>query len=497
MPILAETKIDKSKIYFHGSSEARVDHLEAPSFEHPFYVTSDLHYAMAFCTKSQSSTGDYEVKKTFTPADQNYVYVVTLKPTCQVFDFRDKSSPEFKKLYSIIDKEIVDWVLNSANDLDFDDIYEFIIGLDQELLSKIENYSTYQQYYEASHYTSGKPLETIGKVITQSVFEKAKSFAFSNGIQKASELDIHETMAPILKKLNRLGFQGVLTKEHDYNDEVNWIHITPAKVTTDYAIGIFDKAGLDLLCLVPMRYKWLKKINPDYWYNSTSETASQKIKRFIQLYKKIVQKHEQGLQESKVEMPLQQQVQYWAHMLDEAFPQEKKLAEAHISPSSTKSNPLPPMTKQELQQIEKEFGTTDNFQESGWILPDGKLLQMRRNKERWIQHDFIFPPDSYYARAGISEDDDISQMLLQAGFIRINFSDNPCTVDLRVKPTSAQMDRLYDLIDLDYSSMKDYYYKLKSCLDEFQLEIPGKLIRYEDEDEFKKRFLNDIRNAFD
>lgn len=47
-----------------------------------------------------------------------------------MFDFRDKSSSEFKKLYSIIDKEIVDWVLNSANDLDFDDIYEFIIGLD-------------------------------------------------------------------------------------------------------------------------------------------------------------------------------------------------------------------------------------------------------------------------------------------------------------------------------------------------------------------------------
>jgi hypothetical protein len=52
-------------------------------------------------------------------------------------------------------------------------------------------------------------------------------------------------------------------------------------VTTDYAIGIFDKSGLDIVGLVPMRYKWLKKINPDYWYNSTSETAVQKIKRFI------------------------------------------------------------------------------------------------------------------------------------------------------------------------------------------------------------------------
>jgi hypothetical protein len=60
-------------------------------------------------------------------------------------------------------------------------------------------------------------------------------------------------------------------------------------------------------------------------------------------------------------------------MLDEAFSQ-KELDEARVQSSSTKSNPLPPMTKQELQQIEKEFGTTDNFQESGWILPDGKLL---------------------------------------------------------------------------------------------------------------------------
>ena len=52
MPFLAETEIDKSKIYFHGSSEARVEKLEAPSCKHPFYVTPDLHYAMAFCTKS-------------------------------------------------------------------------------------------------------------------------------------------------------------------------------------------------------------------------------------------------------------------------------------------------------------------------------------------------------------------------------------------------------------------------------------------------------------
>ena len=66
--ILNEKEVDISKIYFHGSSEAKVDRLEAPSYEHPFYVTSDLHYAMAFCTKNCSNTGDWNVKKTFTPS---------------------------------------------------------------------------------------------------------------------------------------------------------------------------------------------------------------------------------------------------------------------------------------------------------------------------------------------------------------------------------------------------------------------------------------------
>ena len=54
-------KVDSRKIWFHGSSEARVTQLDAPSFEHPFYVTSDLHYAMAFCTKSSSSTGEWKI----------------------------------------------------------------------------------------------------------------------------------------------------------------------------------------------------------------------------------------------------------------------------------------------------------------------------------------------------------------------------------------------------------------------------------------------------
>jgi hypothetical protein len=108
---LVETKVDQSKLYFHGSSEAKVDKLQAPSFRHPFYVTSDLHYAMAFCTKIQSQTGDYNEEKIYNKnPDENFVYVVTLKSTCKVFDFRDHTTVEFEKLFKLFDEELFTWI---------------------------------------------------------------------------------------------------------------------------------------------------------------------------------------------------------------------------------------------------------------------------------------------------------------------------------------------------------------------------------------------------
>ncbi len=86
---LLESTLDMSKLYFHGSSEAKAKSLQAPSCLHPFYVSSDLHYAMAFCTKTHSSTGKYEIDKKFTPSNENYAYVMTINPSCKVFDFRD------------------------------------------------------------------------------------------------------------------------------------------------------------------------------------------------------------------------------------------------------------------------------------------------------------------------------------------------------------------------------------------------------------------------
>lgn len=92
-------------------------------------------------------------------------------------------------------------------------------------------------------------------------------------------------MVPILKGLQKQGFHGILTRETDYNEE--FLDRPSAKVSTNYAIGMFDKAGLNLLGLVPMKYKWLKQINPSYLEDATSESASEKIRTFIAKYKKF------------------------------------------------------------------------------------------------------------------------------------------------------------------------------------------------------------------
>lgn len=281
--LLDETKIDQSKVYFHGSSEARVNQLKAPSARHPFYVTPDLHYAMAFCTKNDSQTGDYEDEdKVYTPASQNFVYCVSLKPTCKAFDFRDHSSTEFKKLYKVVDQELVEWVVkrNSRN-FDMSDIFEFVAALQGSVVKLVD--MSRANYLEYTKLFGVEP-----ELMTPKLFSKACAFCKNNGLYETwGDFSVHQTMAPILDGLKKQGFHAILTRETDFNDE------DPTKpgekVSTSYALGIFDKAGIDLMSLVPLRYNWLKRINPTYLQDKTEASTGEKIERFIKLYKRITE----------------------------------------------------------------------------------------------------------------------------------------------------------------------------------------------------------------
>ena len=292
--LLAETKIDQRKVYFHGSSEARVTQLKAPSTKHPFYVTPDLHYAMAFCTKDDSQTGDYEDEvKIYTPASQNFVYCVSLKPTCKAFDFRDHSSTEFKKLYKVVDQELVEWVVKrNSRSFDMSDIFEFVAALQGSVVKLVDmsraNYLEYTKLFGAE-----------SELMTPKLFSKACAFCKNNGLYETwGVFSIHQTMAPILEGLQRQGFHAILTRETDFNDEDPTK--PSAKVSTSYALGIFDKAGIDLVSLVPLRYNWLKRINPTYLQDKTEASAGEKIERFIKLYKRITEP--KNIDESQLEV---------------------------------------------------------------------------------------------------------------------------------------------------------------------------------------------------
>lgn len=291
--LLDETKIDQSKVYFHGSSEARVNQLKAPSARHPFYVTPDLHYAMAFCTKDDSQTGDYEDEdKIYTPASQNFVYCVSLKPTCKAFDFRDHSSTEFKKLYKVIDQELVGWVVKrNSRSFDMSDIFEFVAALQGSVVKLVD--MSRANYLEYTKLFGVEP-----ELMTPKLFSKACAFCKKNGLYETwGDFSVHQTMAPILEGLKKQGFHAILTRETDFNDEDSTK--PSAKVSTSYALGIFDKAGIDLVSLVPLRYNWLKRINPTYLQDRTEASAGEKIERFIKLYKKITEP--KNLEESVVE----------------------------------------------------------------------------------------------------------------------------------------------------------------------------------------------------
>lgn len=47
-----------------------------------------------------------------------------------------------------------------------------------------------------------------------------------------------------------------------------------------------------------------------------------------------------------------------------------------------------PFTKQELDAVIAEMGETDNFQEAGWIFPDGRMPNMHRTEETYFDKDF-------------------------------------------------------------------------------------------------------------
>ena len=75
MNTIDESKIDTTNLYFHGSYK-KMTSIDVPSYEKPFCVTNDPHYAMSF------SRFDYSKNSSRPPINKSggFVYVVSLNP---------------------------------------------------------------------------------------------------------------------------------------------------------------------------------------------------------------------------------------------------------------------------------------------------------------------------------------------------------------------------------------------------------------------------------
>lgn len=102
---------------------------------------------------------------------------MSLKPSCRVFDFRDHASSEFKKLYKVIDEELVKWIVErSSASFDMSDVYEFVVALQEQVLKPVDmsggDYLKYSKLFGAS----------TEPIMTPKLFSRAYAFCKSKGL---------------------------------------------------------------------------------------------------------------------------------------------------------------------------------------------------------------------------------------------------------------------------------------------------------------------------
>lgn len=271
-----------SKIYFHGSASKAMasGKIEPPSLERPFYVTSDIDYAIAFSGKQYGSSGSTDRKFNDPKKDGRYVYVVSLSPNAKFFDFANIEShiKDFTKYLPPMLGKIVERYIK---DCKRGDIYE--IG--KELLYFISdvhyNYRKYENDAEKAlekiNYSSGLVIqshlteEEYKKVIDEVVLNYKNNILNEisdkmDTIYRMSYDELHKFVHDFMgktffKAMKKDGYHGIITYEVDENDYGD--SEMPEEVETDNSIGIWDIRGLDKITTVAINVDDLKKIYKD------------------------------------------------------------------------------------------------------------------------------------------------------------------------------------------------------------------------------------------
>lgn len=82
--IREDFNLSTTKIYFHGSLDKNIKKINAPSWKHPFCVTTDIEYAMDYAKTAQ------QMGRPTTSIERGVVYAMTIDDeTIKIFDFQN------------------------------------------------------------------------------------------------------------------------------------------------------------------------------------------------------------------------------------------------------------------------------------------------------------------------------------------------------------------------------------------------------------------------
>lgn len=320
MKLFAESKLneDKNTIFFHGSAKPLMRKLDAPSFEHPFFVTADLYFANIFAQMRKLATGNYDYEVKFTePGDDTYIYVVSVSRDIEIIDLAEKKDydtvlqtfpPIVSKVFSLSDDN---YRFNTAKHKGsranmyslYTDIREFMHlvlsrcapGTPEKLTAKHNEEAGksrwmrpwtsrdyWNDFYDVVNRTIGMYIER--KVTPQELQDSYKDLAANpTYVKYAAEYlsnpdNVHKFMADSLRKLNAQGYSGMYATDSEHDPDIDFSR------ETSRSLGIWDVKGLDLISIVPMKYKFVKKIRKNIDWN---ELPEKQIRRYIELYQKI------------------------------------------------------------------------------------------------------------------------------------------------------------------------------------------------------------------
>ena len=289
--VLNEAKANlKDKLYFHGSAFKSLYEdktIKPPSYSRPFFVTSDIYYAIAFSGHRYGGSGRVKGRKKFIDVKkERYVYVVSLNKNAEFLDFRsNKGYNEFISFFPDGLKEILKTLPRNLQHFNVDgDPFKIGVAI-QELLEnlydlkierKVANPAADEVWKHAwIRLDENAIIDKLYKELFETKNILSELIKQSNSLQKIRNIGPHDLLAYVYKELDKKGYSGIIGIEEDTNEQ------SGTRVATENSIGIWNVNGLDRLTTTALPVSKLYDINKYIDIDIHSKDAKKEINQRI------------------------------------------------------------------------------------------------------------------------------------------------------------------------------------------------------------------------